>query len=513
MATKYKCPYCDARGLTKEDLAGHIDDQHREMIPEGWSAGRLAFKIIYKKDHGTCVVCKKDTQWNEKRCKYQRLCGDPKCKKALRDAALKNHIKVYKCKTLLNDPIHQEEMLRHRKISGEYTFTDGGKIGYVGSYEKKFLEFMDKTLECKSSEIIEPGPKFVYEIDGEKHFWITDFLYVPYNLVIEVKDGGDNPNKRNMPEYRKKERAKDKLITEKGTYNYLKLTNNNFAQLLEIFAEMRMQMINDGPENKRVVIRINEDVDLMNEAANSNKYAIPLDLSKLKNDEFIMCINTHPTNMAVQGTQLSVLFSAIISAIWGVAFIPQLIFMMKFQGMIYAATAADQIFARDFALFDSSTKDNWSDKLNGFPIVSVADGRVIEVKKYQMPYGNCIIIQHDNCYSLYAHIIEGGIKVREGQAVNKGQVIGYCGSTGNSSGPHLHFEMTWTKPGGTFSAVPKRLTNFENTKVRELSWDEIYLSRNDNKVAMNELINKAKDKSKWKNTNGDIPSICIMGKS
>ena len=97
MATKYKCPYCDARGLTKEDLAGHIDDQHREMIPEGWSAGRLAFKIIYKKDHGTCVVCKKDTQWNEKRCKYQRLCGDPKCKKTLRDAALKNHIKVYKC--------------------------------------------------------------------------------------------------------------------------------------------------------------------------------------------------------------------------------------------------------------------------------------------------------------------------------------------------------------------------------------------------------------------------------
>lgn len=266
MASKYKCPYCDARGLTKEDLTGHIDDKHREMIPEGWSAGRLAFKIIYKKDHGTCVVCKKDTQWNEKRCKYQRLCGDPKCKKVLRDAALKNHIKVYKCKTLLNDPIHQEEMLRHRKISGEYTFTDGGKIGYVGSYEKNFLEFMDKTLECNSSEIIEPGPRFVYEVDGKKHFWITDFLYVPYNLVIEVKDGGDNPNKRNMPEYRKKERAKDKLITEKGTYNYLKLTNNNFAQLLEIFAEMRMQMMNDGPENKRVVIRINENVDLMNES-------------------------------------------------------------------------------------------------------------------------------------------------------------------------------------------------------------------------------------------------------
>ena len=281
MATKYKCPYCDKSGLTKEDLGGHIDEEHRDLIPEGWSANRLAFKIIYKKDHGTCVVCKKETQWNEKRCKYQRLCGDPKCKHYLREAALKNHIKVYKCKTLLGDPHHQEEMLRHRKISGEYTFTDGGKIGYVGSYEKKFLEFMDKTLECKSDEIIEPGPTFEYDMDGKKHFWITDFLYVPYNLVIEVKDGGDNPNKKRMPLYRKKEACKDKLMTENGTYNYLKLTNNNFAQLLEIFAALRMQMINDEPENRRVIIRVNENTDLLNEAVDP-KYT-----RKYKNfDEF-----------------------------------------------------------------------------------------------------------------------------------------------------------------------------------------------------------------------------------
>jgi hypothetical protein len=216
--------------------------------------------------------------------------------------------------------------------------------------------------------------------------------------------------------------------------------------------------------------------------------------------------------MVTQTAQMSLIFSAIISLIWGCSFIPQLLFMIKFSSMILAATAADQIFARDFVMFDKSSVSNWSEDLNDFPIVSVADGRVIEIKKYQMPYGNCVIIQHDNCYSLYAHIIEGGIKVREGQAVNKGQIIGYCGSTGNSTSPHLHFEMTWTKPGGTFSAVPKRLTNFENTKVRELSWNEVYLSRDDNKVAMNELMNKAKDRSKWKNTNGDIPSICIMSK-
>ncbi|GAA0484771.1 M23 family metallopeptidase [Streptomyces stramineus] len=63
-------------------------------------------------------------------------------------------------------------------------------------------------------------------------------------------------------------------------------------------------------------------------------------------------------------------------------------------------------------------------------------------------YGNAIVIKHDNnTYSQYAHLSQ--VKVRVGQAVTTGQEIGLSGSTGNSSGPHLHFEIRTTPNYGT----------------------------------------------------------------
>lgn len=257
---KYKCPWCEDH-FTREDLIQHIDEEHRDFIPEGWTPARTVFKIVNGKDRGTCVVCKKETKWNEDRGKYNRICDNPKCKKALRDAALKNHIKVYGKSTLLNDMAHQNKMLSHRKISGQYRFSTGGKIGFVGTYEKNFLEFMDKVLKFKSDEIIEPGPVIEYEYKDEKKKWITDFYIPCYNLVIDVKDGGDNPNNRPMDDYRHKQDAKEKAITKLGSYNYLRLTNNNFSQLLEIFAELKLQMIDDTNANKKAVIKIYEDTE------------------------------------------------------------------------------------------------------------------------------------------------------------------------------------------------------------------------------------------------------------
>ena len=56
-------------------------------------------------------------------------------------------------------------------------------------------------------------------------------------------------------------------------------------------------------------------------------------------------------------------------------------------------------------------------------------------------YGNCIKINHGNGYeTLYAHM-EKGLKVKNGQYVKKGQIIGYMGNSGNSYGGHLHFEV------------------------------------------------------------------------
>lgn len=57
-------------------------------------------------------------------------------------------------------------------------------------------------------------------------------------------------------------------------------------------------------------------------------------------------------------------------------------------------------------------------------------------------YGNHVEIDHGSGYqTLYAHMIPNSIQVTEGQQVEKGDIIGYVGSTGNSSGPHLHFEV------------------------------------------------------------------------
>ncbi|MCY0927125.1 M23 family metallopeptidase [Streptomyces sp. H27-H1] len=63
-------------------------------------------------------------------------------------------------------------------------------------------------------------------------------------------------------------------------------------------------------------------------------------------------------------------------------------------------------------------------------------------------YGNAIVIKHaNNTYSQYAHLSK--IQVKTGQKVSKGQQIALSGNTGNSSGPHLHFEIRTTPNYGS----------------------------------------------------------------
>lgn len=76
---------------------------------------------------------------------------------------------------------------------------------------------------------------------------------------------------------------------------------------------------------------------------------------------------------------------------------------------------------------------------SGAEIVAAESGTVI-CAKWVNGYGNYIVIEHQNGYSTaYAHC--QGFCVSEGESVKKGQVIGLVGSTGNSTGPHLHFEI------------------------------------------------------------------------
>lgn len=79
--------------------------------------------------------------------------------------------------------------------------------------------------------------------------------------------------------------------------------------------------------------------------------------------------------------------------------------------------------------------------INGATIVAAAGGKVIYAG-YRGGYGNCIIIDHGNgVATLYAHMQSGSFMVSQGQTVERRDSIGRVGSTGLSTGPHLHFEV------------------------------------------------------------------------
>lgn len=77
----------------------------------------------------------------------------------------------------------------------------------------------------------------------------------------------------------------------------------------------------------------------------------------------------------------------------------------------------------------------------GTPIYAAESGVVI-VAQWWSDYGNCVIIDHGGgLWTVYGHIRDGGIKVEKGQTVKRGQKIAEVGSTGMSTGNHLHFEV------------------------------------------------------------------------
>ena len=277
MAKKYKCPYCNV-SAERNDLIEHVAENHEEMIPEGYTPRRIVYNKVNKREHGVCMICKGNTEWNEKAGKYNKLCKKVSCKKAVRAQYEERMLRVRGTTCLLNDDDFQEKMLANRKISGKYKFASGEEFVYTGQYEKKLLEFEEKVLGIDGSDIIMPGPVLEYNFEGKVRKWRIDQFLVPWNLLIEVKDGGNNPNTRPMNSYRSKQVAKETMVTELGTYNYIRLTDNQFDQLLEILAEIKLGMMDDTDDNKRAIIRIHESAGPAANAmppTNNSYYMIP----------------------------------------------------------------------------------------------------------------------------------------------------------------------------------------------------------------------------------------------
>jgi len=77
----------------------------------------------------------------------------------------------------------------------------------------------------------------------------------------------------------------------------------------------------------------------------------------------------------------------------------------------------------------------------GTPVMASGDGKIIRAR-WCGGGGNCIKIKHNSTYStVYAHLSKFARITKEGRRVRQGQIIGYVGSTGMSTGPHLHYEV------------------------------------------------------------------------
>ncbi|BDT75739.1 hypothetical protein PKF022_14040 [Polynucleobacter sp. KF022] len=77
----------------------------------------------------------------------------------------------------------------------------------------------------------------------------------------------------------------------------------------------------------------------------------------------------------------------------------------------------------------------------GTPVFSVANGRVAHIS-YSGAFGNLIILEHPgNYHTYYAHLSGYNVELGLGNEVRRGLEIGYVGSTGRSTGPHLHYEL------------------------------------------------------------------------
>ncbi len=77
----------------------------------------------------------------------------------------------------------------------------------------------------------------------------------------------------------------------------------------------------------------------------------------------------------------------------------------------------------------------------GTPIMASGDG-VVKKASWCGGGGNCVVIKHNSTYqTIYAHMSKFATGIRSGVRVKQGQIIGYVGSTGKSTGPHLHYEV------------------------------------------------------------------------
>ena len=115
----------------------------------------------------------------------------------------------------------------------------------------------------------------------------------------------------------------------------------------------------------------------------------------------------------------------------------------------------------------------------GTPIMASGDGKIVRAR-WCGGGGKCVKIKHNSTYStVYAHMSKFGRNIKEGKRVKQGQIIGYVGSTGKSTGPHLHYEVI--ENGKKINSQKLKLPSGKILKNKERELFEI------NKIKINVL--------------------------
>jgi len=107
------------------------------------------------------------------------------------------------------------------------------------------------------------------------------------------------------------------------------------------------------------------------------------------------------------------------------------------------------------------------------PVYAAAAGKVMTAR-YDNSYGYYITLNHGKFGTLYAHLSR--YSVTEGKIVKPGEIIGYAGSTGDSTGPHLHFEM--------------RLGSYENFWDRAHCDRSVFMNTVDPMIFIEDFLNR-----------------------
>lgn len=256
---KFKCPLCPMKYLSLESLVDHIEEIHKEDIPDNTTTKQFIFNKKYNKTSGKCVIDKKPTLWNEDKMHYERYCST-KCREIARKRFKENAMRKLKTDNPASNPEHQMKAIKGRSYSGEYIFNDKGVVGYSSSYEMDFLQFLDKEMNINSSEVEQCSIIFETFFDGKKHFHIPDYYLPSFNLIINIKDGSSNPNLNShvVNEGKLRQRLADAAIIQNGNYNYIKIVNKEYGNFVNLIEILKNKQLSTDSSNINVIISIPE---------------------------------------------------------------------------------------------------------------------------------------------------------------------------------------------------------------------------------------------------------------